>query len=485
MTGQTLTHAGDTPPNSSLPSPEPRNVRILEWSVTGLTLCVLATLLGTGWGWNSGSLNAWDGVSWGALLLLVDLAPVRYSDQMQVTMSLPLLLAAGMILSPPQVAIIAFLGSIDPRELRRRISPQRSLFNRSVIALSSLAASAAFHSFGVRIDSWPAVLPITLLCVVIDTSLNWGLVSLAQSFASRKPLQVALRGMVGPSIPEFALTYVSFGLGSLLIASADIKLGVWGLIASLALLALARQMFAHRREANRAAEVVAAKDRALIAMTARIAEERKDERARVAGALHDDVLGGLYQIELSSEVLRQDLGQGRLLELESDLPQLTDATRGAAAAMRKIIRDLRCGPLAAGELDTTLRLLVDDVASRTRATLVHDLQEIEAPPLVQLVLYQVAKEALENAIRHSRASEIRVRLKMDDDGAAVRVVVTDDGLGFDRSTVDSTSHYGLQLMKERIEAVGGVLLIESARGAGTLVAARLPVATRGWEVENR
>ncbi|MFL5797472.1 MAG: sensor histidine kinase [Actinomycetota bacterium] len=452
---------------------------MLEWAVGALTLGVLAALLATHF--ESTIRNSGSALAWGILLLVVDLAPVRYSDQMQVTMSLPVLLGAGMILTPTQVALVAFLGSIDPRELRRRISLGRAVFNRSLIALSSLSASAAFHSLGVSLLSWPGILPVAVLCVVIDTTLNWCLVSLAQSLASQRRFLVALKGMIGPSLLEFGVTYLSFGLGGLLIATADVRLGVWGLVASLILLTLARQLFAHRREANRAALAVAAKNQALLTMTARIAEERRDERSKVAAALHDDVLGGLYRIELSSEVLRQDLNQGRLLELEADLPQLTEATRGAATAMRGIIRDLRGGPLAAGELDTTFRLLLDDVASRTRATLVQEVAAVEAPPLVQLVLYQVAREALENSIRHARASEIHVQLGMDRDGSAVRLVVRDDGLGFDHSAVDTKTHYGLQLMRERIEAIGGVLLVESARGAGTLVAARLPAASSRLE----
>jgi hypothetical protein len=211
MSASAVTQAGDVPRNSSLPTPEPRKLRVLEWSVGAFTLCVLAILLATQW--ESTIRNSRSALAWGILLLIVDLAPVRYSDQMQVTMSLPVLLGAGMILTPTQVALVAFLGSIDPRELRRRISIGRAVFNRSLIALSSLSASAAFHSLGVPVLSWPVVLPVAALCVAIDTTLNWCSVSLAQSFASRKRFSVALRGMIGPCALEFGRTYLSFGLG--------------------------------------------------------------------------------------------------------------------------------------------------------------------------------------------------------------------------------------------------------------------------------
>jgi signal transduction histidine kinase len=477
MSAPAITSA-ELPRDSTLPTREPPKLRALEWSVGALTFVVLSVLATTQWG-----PTTHDGLSvvaWAVLLVIVDLAPVPYTDQMHITMSLPVLLAAGMVLAPTQVALVALLGSIDPRELKRRVSLARAVFNRSLIALCSLSASALFHGLGVPILSWPTVLLVAAVCVVVDATLNVILVSLAQAFASAGRFRLALKGLVGPSPLEFMSTYLIFGLGGLLIATADLRLGAWGLVASLILLAVARQMFTHRREANRAVQAIAEKDRALLAMAARIADERKDERTRVAASLHDEVLGGLYRIELSSEVLRQDLVHGRLLELEADLPQLTDATRGTAGAMRRIVRDLRSGPTAAGELDTTLRLLLDDTASRTRATLIQELDEIQAPPLVQLVLYQVAREALENAVRHSRASKIHVRLMMDEeDASAVRIVVIDDGAGFDLSAVDLGTHYGLQLMRERAEALGGVLLIESIPGAGTLVAARLPTGNGG------
>ena len=57
----------------------------------------------------------------------------------------------------------------------------------------------------------------------------------------------------------------------------------------------------------------------------------------------------------------------------------------------------------------------------------------------------------------------------------LRLLVNDDGIGFDRAHVDSMSHFGLQLMKERVEAAGGRIVIDSLLGVGTTVAMSLPV----------
>src|SRR5206468_2116989 len=131
----------------------------------------------------------------------------------------------------------------------------------------------------------------------------------------------------------------------------------------------------------------------------------------------------LFQVRLSGDILRQDLEQGRLLDLESDLPELTLAIAGASDSIRGLIRDLRRGPLGAGSLVPTVRLLLDELASRTTAKVIEDLSPVNASPLVQLVIYQVAREALENCLRHSGASEVHVELFAD--GSFARLIIAD------------------------------------------------------------
>ena len=90
------------------------------------------------------------------------------------------------------------------------------------------------------------------------------------------------------------------------------------------------------------------------------------------------------------------------------------------------------------------------------------------PPALEFPL-----EALLNAVRHSGAARISVRLFRD--GAEVRLIVADDGSGFVPTEVDREKHFGLQLMAERVEQAEGVLRIEACPGEGTQVVARLPI----------
>jgi signal transduction histidine kinase len=90
-----------------------------------------------------------------------------------------------------------------------------------------------------------------------------------------------------------------------------------------------------------------------------------------------------------------------------------------------------------------------------------------------LVLYQVAREALTNAAKYSKARRITVRMWEEDRTA--RLIVTDTGIGFETSKVDLRNHFGLQLMKERVESRGGRLVVESRLGEGTTLAAKVPL----------
>jgi signal transduction histidine kinase len=101
-----------------------------------------------------------------------------------------------------------------------------------------------------------------------------------------------------------------------------------------------------------------------------------------------------------------------------------------------------------------------------------EVGEVDATPVVELLAYQVGREALRNAVRHARATSIRVSLAGEPDG--IRLVVEDDGRGFDPQLVDESCHFGIALMRERVELAGGVMTIESTEGMGTTVAVRLP-----------
>jgi two-component system sensor histidine kinase DegS len=172
------------------------------------------------------------------------------------------------------------------------------------------------------------------------------------------------------------------------------------------------------------------------------------------------------------QVLRQDLASGRLLDLETDLPDLLQATEAASRALRDLIGDLRHSTVGAGGLGPTLELLGRSLMAETDIQIEVRTQKVGGTPLTHLLLYQVAREALTNAVRHSGADTARVLL--EDAGDGVRLIIEDNGKGFNPELVDQDSHFGLQLMRERVELAGGSLYIQTDGQEGTRLIVKVP-----------
>ncbi len=462
------------PRDSTLPVAEPPKLRALELSVAAAGLSVI-TLLSIG-RWKRLVPEGPELSLWLALVAIVDLLPVRYSRHL-MTMSVAVLLAAGMVFGPAEVGLLAFLGSVDVREMRREIGIARALFNRSQIALSAIAAAAVFHAVGASVDVWPAAIFAAILAATADATINMVLVSMGPALVDDRRLPDAFhylfQEMLFSAPVESALNYLGLALLGLLFAAAYTYVGVWGLVSSLVPVVLVRQSFVHRKRSVVAEAEAAEATRLLGKVDDRVEQERRLERSRIAADLHDEVLPALFKVHLMGQVIKQDVDIGRLLDLDDDLPQLLEATDHAAARMRALISTLRRTSTQPGGVTPTLRLLVDDLRRDSGAKIELAVADVGASPLTQLLLFQIAREAIRNAIRHAEASSIRVGLTRD--GLHAVLTVEDDGRGFSLDTVDMTDHFGLGLMRDRARMAGGQLDVRSFEGKGTTIRVRVPL----------
>ena len=96
------------------------------------------------------------------------------------------------------------------------------------------------------------------------------------------------------------------------------------------------------------------------------------------------------------------------------------------------------------------------------------------PEQVETDLYRIAQEAATNAVRHARAREIGIVLERRN--GRLRLVVEDDGRGFDPAAAERYGRLGLVGIRERAETLGGTLLVESSAGGGTTLVVEAPVA---------
>jgi len=239
---------------------------------------------------------------------------------------------------------------------------------------------------------------------------------------------------------------------------------------------------AERERASALAELAAARERERLRqeMLTRVIGAQEAERARVARDLHDEIGQGLTSVLLGL----------RLVEtaLTGDPPNLDDAHRHSAdlhqlatQALRDVRRlafELRPTVLDDVGLVAALRRLVADVAARRGivpelAVGGLDGQAARLPGEVETVAYRVVQEALTNAIRHSRGSSVSVVVARS--AGRLRVLVEDDGTGFDPAAVPATS-LGLRGMRERAALVGGSVTVTSAPAWGTAVVLEVPLA---------
>ena len=104
-----------------------------------------------------------------------------------------------------------------------------------------------------------------------------------------------------------------------------------------------------------------------------------------------------------------------------------------------------------------------------------DIGQVAGSEASELLCYQLAREAMSNAAKHSKASRICVTLSAVD--ATLDLTVADDGVGFDPEAVDSLNHFGLSLIAERVKAANGIVEVRSSIGSGTTVHAEIPSFT--------
>lgn len=180
-----------------------------------------------------------------------------------------------------------------------------------------------------------------------------------------------------------------------------------------------------------------------------------EERQRLARDLHDAVNQSLWTAALSAESLLSDVEEDS--DLHQRIDRLRQLTRGALSEMRELLLELRPSELAEVQLRDLIEHLLNALEGRRRIEVTAELQRVQLDPAVNIALYRIAQQALSNMAQHSNATELDVRLTT---GPPVVLRVADNGDGFDADNVPS-GHLGLQIMRERADAIGARLEVES------------------------
>ena len=189
-----------------------------------------------------------------------------------------------------------------------------------------------------------------------------------------------------------------------------------------------------------------------------------EERQRLAHNLHDAINQSLFSAGLIAEVLPR-LWERDQEEARRSLEDLRRLTRGAMAEMRALLAELRPSTLTDAELGDLLRLLANSFTGRTNVPAkVTVVGQGVLPADVQVAIYRICQETLNNILKHAGARKVEIFLHHEEN--AIEVRIRDDGRGFDPERTPS-GHYGLSIMRERAEGVGARLSITSQPGHGT------------------
>lgn len=196
------------------------------------------------------------------------------------------------------------------------------------------------------------------------------------------------------------------------------------------------------------------------------------ERAHLARELHDSVTQALFAMTLVTRSIEVLLPKDREAAFQK-FEELRQLQREALTEMRSLLFELRPASLERDGLVQALRTHVAALESRVGLSILLEADLPDRLPLdLEEALYRIAQEALHNVVKHANASQARVRLERRGDQA--RLVVEDDGQGFDEDGV-SEAQLGLAGMRARSSRLGGTVEIRSTPGVGTTVEAIIPI----------
>jgi signal transduction histidine kinase len=204
---------------------------------------------------------------------------------------------------------------------------------------------------------------------------------------------------------------------------------------------------------------------ALDASRARIVATADATRRRIERDLHDGAQQRLVSLALEVRAAQANAPK-EMCKHREDLSHVAEGLTNVLDDLREIALGIHPATLAEGGLGPAVKTLAHRSPIPVELDVRGDRRLAES---VEVAAYYVVSEALTNAAKHSGASKVRVEVEVD--GRALRVTVRDDGVG----GADPARGSGLLGLKDRAEAIGGTLTLESRQGVGTCLIAEVPL----------
>ncbi len=294
----------------------------------------------------------------------------------------------------------------------------------------------------------------------------------------RTPCWLELPGSTLPSVLQVPLLGgdgITFGV---LVLGNSVSLRAPEHEDSESLQLLATLLAAHL-ENDRLLKTLKTRDRTLSELVNRLLSAQEDERKRVAYDLHDGLaqtLAGLHQ-RLQGFAGRCPTLPG---SLNADLQAILNLAQHSVGEGRQLIAGLRPTVLD----DFGLFKALDKEADRLREANINvqwtATYDGRLPSPVEIALFRIGQEAINNVLKHARASQVQLALQLNADQASLQVIDNGKGFALDQPLdTQDAQHLGLATMHERASLLGGVLVCASTLGGGTQLHARVPAHLNG------
>ncbi len=405
------------------------------------------------------------------LAVVANLYPLHFSPNTKVTLDTAAVFAAVLLFDVGIAMLLASVSSILVDAVRRRPSDE-IIFNGSQLALQAGVAGLILVGAGWNTHELILNRPEQVLILVVAA----GAMYLANTFmvavivalqSGVSALHVWCQSLVGLDRLEH-LSYVSqLGLGLMVAIVAD---GHPWVLPFLLLPAIAtyRLLECHVRLLEQTIDG---------ARNLAIAEER----GRLAHEMHDGVAHVLSYVNVKAQIIQELLRRGQADSAEKHTRDLMVAAQEAYTDVREDILGLRMSlGVERGLLDSLTEYLSQwEEQSGVPAQLIRASGDIGLHPEIELQLMRIVQEALANVRKHARATRVCVQLSQTP--GCLDVVVEDNGTGFNPTAPGRSQfpRFGLAIMRERAEAVGAWIEIDSIPGRGTRVMVRIPAHAAG------
>ncbi|MVP01817.1 sensor histidine kinase [Paenibacillus lutrae] len=201
-----------------------------------------------------------------------------------------------------------------------------------------------------------------------------------------------------------------------------------------------------------------------------------EERQRLARELHDAVSQQLFAISMTATAALRTLDKD-FERAQRQIHLIEEMSSVAQSEMRALLLHLRPVHLEGKQLSEGLNRLLEELKAKVPMEIMWEVDEnITLTKGIEDHLFRIVQEAMSNALRHSKATKLELRMQQK--AGWLRLLFRDNGVGFDLDEEKQTS-YGISTMRERVNEIGGSLQLVTAPGSGTRIEIRVPIIMEG------